>query len=202
MLFLKGIWIPRFAIFCYGLSDGLLKNVSFNSNYCFYFEKKIQDLYVFTEKMLQKLMVKNKKLVCEGNDYIRKYKELKALFSEIEQKKKGLTGIRATRNLLHQKSEIGSELERTKKEIIQIYHKYLENKSAFTETVVSNQNRLQVLFLQYYKGVKFSRSKDKEKQIVIPEVDYRKSEGYEQYIELYIKLEKKLYDTMEEIIYD
>lgn len=201
MLFLKGIWIPRFAIFCYGLSDGLLKNVSYNSN-CFYYEKKIQDLYVFTERLLKKLMVKNKKLVCEGNDYIRKYKELQATFSDIKQKEKGLTGLRVTRNLLHQKSEIGSELEKTKKEIIKIYHKYLENKSAFTQIIVSNQNRLQVLFLQYYKGVKFSRSKDKEKQIVIPEVDYRKSEGYQQYIELYIKFDKKLTETMEEIIYD
>lgn len=201
MLFLKGIWIPRFAIFCYGLSDGLLKNVSFNSN-CFYYEKKIQDLYVFTEKMLQKLMVKNKKLVYEGNDYIRKYKELTALFNDIENKEKGLTGLRATRNLLHQKSEIGSELEKTKKEIIKIYHKYLENKSAFTQIIVSNQNRLQVLFLQYYKGVKFSRSKEKEKQIVIPEVDYKKCEGYEQYIELNFKFEKHFYETVEEIIYD
>ena len=180
---IKGIWIPRVIIRVHGYIDGKFKTVCFqndksNENQVFYFLKKNQDYNNFLAKCFIKLDKENHAIKEKGNNLLKEHKNLFEQLCLLE--KETADSLRDKRKLTNKINDLTDRLNQNEYKILSVNEKYKLNETNMFKFIMKNQSKLEVLLIQYVKGLK----KDKylqDKNIIIPVLSYTNSNSFSEY---------------------
>ncbi len=183
LLMIKGIWVPRVIIRIHGYIDGKFKTVCFqndkiNGNQVFYFLKKNQDYNHFLAKCFIKLDKENHALKEEGNNLLKEHKNIFEQLSLL--KKETADSLRDKKRLSNKINDLTDKLNQNEYKILSVNEKYKLNETNMFKFIMKNQSKLEVLLIQYVKGLKKSKY-IQDKNIIIPVLSYTNSNPFNEY---------------------